>query len=405
MCLRWILAWCGVVVSVAGVFAFEATGTIRKVDAEKGTLVIRVNGQDRTVKTDKNIKVLDREGKELADGLTSRVLTEGVEATLTIEPEKNEPVIKAIRLGKKESLNAKERSSVGLKPLTEMTGEERYKGEDGGLYGSGNNEPPEAHQATALAESERIVLLDETGKPSKDGKIVLLSVGMSNTAAVFVTFKDSADRDPQKSPQVVIVNGAVGGVGAKSWAMNAERPWSTLSQRLKDANVTPEQVQVAWIKHADTRPASDPPPLAYAKELKGWLASIVRTLKSKHPNLKIVYLSSRTYGGYHETGNPEPYAYESAFSVRWLVREQIRGSAELNPDPKKGKVVAPLLLWGPYLWADGITPRKGDGLTWHRSDYSKDGVHPSEKGREKVADQLLRFFKEDPGTKTWFLKK
>lgn len=187
--------------------------------------------------------------------------------------------------------------------------------------------------------------------------------------------------------------------------MNAERPWSTLAQRIKDANITPEQVQVIWIKHADTRPSPDPPPLAYAKELQGWLASIVRTLRTKHPNLRIIYLSSRTYGGYHETGNPEPFAYESAFSVRWLIQEQIKGDAKLNFDPKKGNVVAPVLLWGPYLWADGVMPRKCDNLTWQRSDYSKDGVHPNDKGRQKVADQLLRFFKENAGSRTWFVKK
>jgi hypothetical protein len=410
MCLRWVVAFSAVVLLAGGLFAFEATGTIQKVDAEKGTLVIRLNGQDRTVKADKNIKVLDKDGKELADGLKSKELKEGVEATFTVEPEKNEPVIKAIRLGKKETLNAKERSSVGLKPLTEMTGEDRYKEEDGGLHGGGKNEPPDAHRAAALAESKRIVPLDETGKPSKDGKIVLMSLGMSNTAGVWVTFKEMADRDPQKSPQVVIVNGAVGGAGAQSWAKGpSSGPWQTFAQRIKEAKVSPNQVQVVWIKHADPMPSPDEKPLAYAKNLKTWLASIVRTLKSEYPSVKIVYLSSRTYGGYNAAGlrlvNPEPFAYESAFSVRWLIQDQIKGDANLNHDAKNGKVVAPLLLWGPYFWADGVTPRKSDGLTWQRSDYSKDGVHPSEKGREKAADQLLRFFKDDAGTRTWFVKK
>jgi hypothetical protein len=406
-----VLALCIVVWSVGGLVAFEATGTIRKVDTEQSRLVIRVNGQDRSVKADKSIKVLDREGKELADGLKSKELMEGVEATLTVEPEMGEPVIKAIRLGKKkETINAKEKSSVGLKPLTEMTAEDEYKGEDGGLYGGGKNEPPEAHQAAALDASRRsITPLDETGKPSKDGKIVLMSLGMSNTAGVWMTFKELADRERQKSPQVVIVNGAVGGAGARSWANGPQGPWNTMAQRLKDAKLSPQQVQVVWIKHAEPFPSPDAPPLEYAKDLKKWLASIVRTLKSEYPNVRIAYLSSRTYGGYNAAGlrlvNPEPYAYESAFSVRWLIQEQIKGDTALNFDPKKGKVVAPLLLWGPYLWADGITPRKSDGLTWLRSDYTKDGVHPTLQGREKVADQLLRFFKNDAGTKMWFVMK
>lgn len=410
MSLRSVVAICVLIFVTGSLLAFEAVGTIQKVDADKGTVVIRVNGQDRTVKTDKAIKVLRKDGKELADGLKAKELTEGTEATFTVEPLKNEPVIKVIQIGKKEALNAKEKSSVGLKPLTEMTAEDRYKGEDGGLYGGGKNEPPEAHRKAALAESTRIVPLDEAGKPAADGKIVLMSLGMSNTAGVWVTFKEMADRDPQKCPQVVIVDGAVGGAGAQSWAKGpTSGTWQTFAQRIKEAKVSPRQVQVVWIKHAEPMPSPDEKPLEYAKNLKTWLASIVHTLKSEYPSVKIVYLSSRTYGGYNAAGlrlvNPEPFAYESAFSVRWLIQDQIKGESDLNADATKGKVVAPLLLWGPYLWADGVTPRKSDGLVWLRSDYSNDGVHPTMKGREKAGEQLLRFFKEDVGTKTWFVKK
>jgi hypothetical protein len=398
-----------VLVLVGGLLAFEATGTIQKVDVENGRLVIRVNGQDRTVKVARDVKVLDRNDKELADGLNSKELKEGVEATFTVEPEKNEPIIKAIRLGKKEATSAREKSSIGLKPLTEMTAGDKYKGEDGGLYGGGKNEPPEAHRAAALAESKRIGPLDEQGKPSKDGKIVLLSLGMSNTAGEFITFKEMADRDPQKSPQLVIVNGAVGGAGARSWANGPQGPWNTVAQRVKEAKVSSQQVQVVWIKHAEAFPDPEAPPLEYARNLKKWLSSMVRTLKAEYPNVRLVYLSSRTYGGYNAAGlrlvNPEPFAYESAFSVRWLIQDQLKGEGNLNHDPKQGKVFAPVLLWGPYLWADGITPRKSDGLVWQRTDFSNDGVHPTQKGRDKVAEQLLRFFKNDAAAKLWFVKK
>jgi hypothetical protein len=40
--------------------------------------------------------------------------------------------------------------------------------------------------------------------------------------------------------------------------------------------------------------------------------------------------------------------------VRWLIRDQIDGRPDLNPDPGKGPVKAPVLLWGPYLWADAL---------------------------------------------------
>ena len=63
--------------------------------------------------------------------------------------------------------------SGGLKPLTEMSATDRYKGEDGGLYGGGKNEPPPAHAAAARKEIEQIVPLDADGKPAPDGVIAL----------------------------------------------------------------------------------------------------------------------------------------------------------------------------------------------------------------------------------------
>ena len=74
----------------------------------------------------------------------------------------------------------KEQPSTGLKPLTEMTASDRYKGEDGGLYGGGRNEPPRAHRLAAQRALAKIRPLDERGKPSKAGKIVFISLGMSN---------------------------------------------------------------------------------------------------------------------------------------------------------------------------------------------------------------------------------
>jgi hypothetical protein len=408
MCRRWIAAGCALLTLTGALAAFDAVAQIKKVDTEKGLLVIVVGDKERAVKAAKGIKVLDARGKDLPGGLKSEELKEGVEATLTIELEDGSPVVKVLRLGMKESENRREKSSVGLKPLTEMSAEDRYKGEDGGLYGGGKNEPPAAHRAAAREESKGITLLDADGKSAADGKVVFISIGMSNTSGEFSLFKRLADRDPGRSPHVVVVDCAVGGAGAASWARGSEGVWNTVDRRLKDAGVSPQQVQVAWVKHADPGPPPDAVPLEYARKLQGWLVSILGLAKSRFPNLRVAYLSSRIYGGYNVRGlrlvNPEPFAYESAFSVRWLILDQIKGDSRLNYDPKKGRVVAPLLLWGPYLWADGVTPRKSDGLVWERKDLGEDGVHPSRAGGDKVANLLLTFFKTDGDTKRWFLK-
>jgi hypothetical protein len=317
------------------------------------------------------------------------------------KPANNKPNSVKLNAGKTEE-KRQEQASTGLKPLTEMSADDRYKGEDGGLYGGGRNEPPKAHQLAAQQALTKITPLDAQGKPSRNGKIVFISLGMSNAAGEFRLFKDIADSDPHKSPAVSIVNCAIGGAGVSSWAVPRSGTWHKVAQRLKEAGVSAEQVQVAWIKHADPGPSPDTVPLQYARHVKDRLAASLAITRSTFPNLRVAYLSSRIYGGYNIAGirrvNPEPFAYETAYSVRWVIQDQIASR-------KKGKVDGPVLLWGPYLWADGVTPRKSDKLVWERKDLSADGVHPSKSGGRKVANLLLKFFKNDTGAKTWFVMK
>src|SRR5207245_4250048 len=123
----------------------------------------------------------------------------------------------------------------------------------------------------------------------------------------------------------------------------------------------------------------------------------------RFPSAKLVYLSSRTYGGYATSKlNPEPYAFESGLSVQWLIGEQLKGNEALNFDPKKGKVGAPWLSWGPYLWANGATKR-ADGFFYNEADFSpSDGTHLSSDGVRKVGEHMLQFFKMDSTTRVWF---
>ncbi len=294
------------------------------------------------------------------------------------------------------------KESTGQKPLTEMSATDRYQREDGGLYGEGRNEPPAGHRKAAEAELARIQPFNAEGKPAKNGKIVLVSISMSNATQEFSTFKRLADADPAKSPDLVIVDCAQGGQAMAEWAPLNAQPWIVAERTLSNAGVTPKQVQVAWIKLANKGPRG--PLEQHGKKLEADTRAVAQNAKARFPNLRIAYLGSRIYAGYANTAlNPEPYAYESAFVVRWLIRDQIKGEPALNYDPARGEVKAPLLLWGPYLWGDGATPRKADGLVWKRDDLARDGTHPSQSGREKVAKLLLDFFKNDPLAKSWFV--
>ncbi|MCZ7644755.1 MAG: hypothetical protein M5U26_05650 [Planctomycetota bacterium] len=292
--------------------------------------------------------------------------------------------------------------TTGMVPLTEL-GTGSYKGQDGGLYGGGLNEPPAALQAAATVALKQIQPLNTEGRPADDGRIVLISISMSNATHEFSTFKPLADRDPEKSGKLAIVDCAQSGMAMAEWSRPDANTWREAERRLKEAGVTPAQVQVAWIKLANKHPGGELD--AHGKKLQADAERVVNNAKQLFPNLRIGYLSSRIYGGYADGNlNPEPFAYEGAFAVRWLIQDQVRGKSELNYDPARGEVRAPVLLWGPYLWADGTTPRKGDGLVWNREDLADDGVHPSGSGREKVAQMLLKYFKTDPNAKSWFLK-
>jgi hypothetical protein len=291
------------------------------------------------------------------------------------------------------------RESTGLIPLTELKG--TYKGEEGGLYPGGVSTPPAEHLRAGVALARKVVPLDAEGKPSPLGKIVLISIGMSNTTMKFQTFQKIAAEDHSLNPQLVLVDGAQGGQVAWVTA-NPRMPfWEVVDQRLAAAGVTPKEVEAAWLLQAN--PGPNRPFPAEARELEGNIVDTLHVMHDRYPNLRITYLSSRTYGGYATSPlNPEPFAYESGFAVKWVVAGQIGGQAELNYDLAKGPARAPWVEWGPYVWADGVKANQ-DGLSYTREDYTEqDGTHPSPSGRIKVAARLLDFFKTDPTAKSWF---
>jgi hypothetical protein len=271
---------------------------------------------------------------------------------------------------------------TGLTPLTDM-GKHRYRGYRGGLYPGGVNRPPQKYLRNALAAAKRVRPIN--------GKIALLSLGMSIASAEFSAFKRSADRDPQKNSSVVVVDGAQDGFDSRR-ARSQSVFWSNVDQRLADADVTPEQVQAVWLKEAVAGEQRRFP--KDARGLQADLRAILRIMRARYPNVKLVYLSSRTYGGYAITGlNPEPAAYDSAYAVRGVIQERIQG-----------KLKGPHLLWGPYLWTDGLAGRS-DGLTWTCDDVEEDGTHPSRSGVQKVVNQLTTFFKSDPTARRWYVAR
>ncbi len=381
-------------------------GKVKKIDLDRLTITLTQDGKDRNLAITEETRVLGAEGKSLKERFAD--IKQGAEVQFKPGRRGGKDVLVGIKLAGQAvppPRIAKVDTSK-LRPLPEL-GKDEYQGYPGGLYPEGKNERPAAQEKAGVALAKQVQPLDADGKPNADGKIVMLSVGMSNTSQESDGFRRLQSRDPDRNPQLVFVNGAQGGMTAKAIQDpddrgSGTRYWNTVDQRLQDAGVTRAQVQIVWIKEADAGPREGFP--KYAKTLQEELGRIVRLLPSRFPNVKLVYLSSRIYAGYATTPlNPEPYAYESGFSVKWLIESQIKGDAVLNYDPAKGSVRAPWLSWGPYIWANG-TAKGSSGLTYEPGDFGNDGTHPSASGVEKVAREMLRFFKTDSTTKPWFLR-
>jgi len=411
--------------------ALDVKAQIKKVDAEKGVLVFIAGGQERTARVAPDAKICDSDGKELAEGLKSAKLVEGAAVAVTVEPEGGKPVIKAIQIGNGTAAPAKltaplpKLDTSGLKSLMDMGKEDEYHGFKGGLYPDGGNECPAAHEKAGLALAGQVRPLDAKGQPSPDGKIVLLAIGFSNTVQAFAGFMQVAGRDKEINPRLVLVNGAQ---GARSAFMIqnpddhsvGEAYWKTwVPDHLKAQGVTSAQVQVVWLKETDATLSPGQlqamgvshyeSPLRQgfpkgAQTLQAELEKIVRVLPRFFPNVRLVYLSSRSYGGWAlREGNREPFSYETGFAVKWLIEKQIKGDPALNYDAAKGKVESPWLSWGPYLWANGDRKRT-DGFSFVLDDYREnDRMHYSPQGQIKIGNLMVQFFKNGTTTRPWFL--
>jgi len=308
-------------------------------------------------------------------------------------------------------------SRIALSALGTRT----YLGFDGGLYPGGANSPPQAHAASGTAAARLIRPLDTSGAPAANGRVVLLSIGMSNTTQEFCqpsgaaqtcqpqTFGGQAAADAAVNrTTLAIVDGAAGGQTAGTWDSPDDANYTRVrDQRLAPRGLSESQVQIIWLKVANANPSvSLPDTRADAYTLVTQMGNIIRAARTRYPNLRQVFLSSRIYAGYATTTlNPEPYAYESGFAVKWVVQAQIVQNLTGTQDTRAGDLraaVAPWIAWGPYLWANG-TEARPDGLTWQRADLANDGTHPSATGQQKVGSLLLQFFKTSPFAACWFL--
>ncbi len=332
--------------------------------------------------------------------------------------------------------------------------------------------------------------VNEDGTPRLVSSFILMANknNFTKTAYVEGSFTHQAMASGLTSPDLVIVDGGLGGQSSNRW-MNAfldldQNPicnaavdcinggahspnWTlydyVCSCRL--GSTTENQVQAIWLQAFelgngfvswDLLQHSD----AEAYRMLDRLDDIVQSLKARYQNLKTVFITSGEYAGQFNLGpynSMDPYAYEDGFSFKWLITSQINqakgvghcsddsycdndtpcssgectpytgfcsvsnlycdndtqcssdeacipypsASLDYNSDAPDEDSDAPWLAWGPYMWADGLTPRS-DGLCWNTEDFQTENIHLSCSGVEKYGNELLDFFLTSPFTAPWF---
>jgi hypothetical protein len=114
------------------------------------------------------------------------------------------------------------RESTGLVPLPDL-GSETYKGEPGGLYPGGENKPPRAHLDAGLRLAHQI---------AASGRIVMRTIGMSNTTQETRSFLKLAAVDPALNPKLTIVDCAQGAQTASRIQAPPTGIWSMTAWRM-----------------------------------------------------------------------------------------------------------------------------------------------------------------------------
>ena len=377
-------------------------GKVKEVDVERRTITLIVDEKELVLAVTNQTEIRGAPGDTLVERLKS--FDPGDDVMFIAADRDGSKVLLGMMKAGNPSSQPVSPDHAALKPLDEL-GMGEFHGSVGGLYPEGQNARPKEHEDAGLRLAAQVEPRDADGAPDPAGKIVLLSIGISNASQAAQGFESSLAAYPGKNPRLLFVNGA-GGMTQEALRnpddrYSGARFWTDVDRRLRQTGATRAQVQAIWIKLAlAARNESFP---EYAKRLQSELTRLVQILAQRFPNAKLAYLSSRTYGGFAKIPlNPEPYAYESGFSVKWLIEEQLRGNPDLNYDAAKGAVKSPWLSWGPYLWANGQNKRAADGLSWEAADFSDDGTHLSATGQRKVGQLLLDFFKSDSTTRGWF---
>ncbi len=271
------------------------------------------------------------------------------------------------------------------------------------LYRDSSNQMPTAHRIKGEAIAKALQPLNASGNVDlANGKFAAIAEGMSNTRDEMNAFNTLlTSRKSELHTAFTFANLSQGGCDLLCWVD-------------KGVGSINRQVQIAFVKHSNNRPQKadgtpEDPNSAFpnkasknfpthAQITKAHLKTRLLNMKKQYPNLKMVFFTSRAFGGWTcapaASDYREPVAYEEGFAVKWLIDDQITGrDPELRFDGANAP--APWIAWGPYLW---------DAQKWTQDLFKSDGAHMCEKGTAIVAQMWFDFFMADNTARPWFAK-
>ena len=237
-------------------------------------------------------------------------------------------------------------------PLPDLCGD-TYYGQAGCLY-PGSNQPPAAYAAELDAVAATL---------AADNQVVVLSLGMSmmqNATNGFLTAGYASGMTPAGTavnPAFLLLNGAIGSK-QQNWESPTNTVWNRGEQVLTSAGLIPADVDVILYHNAWAGPSTLPFP-DHAVNMLSSLEITMPIIRDKYPNTKMVLVANRHYALSPDSKHPEPYAYEEAWSWKWLIANRISCTVDCGP------VIAWLTnQWVPD-WAN------------HQEYYIEDGLHLS----------------------------
>ncbi|MBS1731368.1 MAG: hypothetical protein JSS67_11445 [Bacteroidetes bacterium] len=290
-------------------------------------------------------------------------------------------------------------------PINEMYNR-TYFGYHGGFYPNRGRVPSGQYATDLDSINGTIFGLDTAGnRVNKAGQIVIGGVGACLSGAP-VNGLRRRKNNPNTIQNINYVNFEFGGASFEHLADPNSTYWQHVDEKMSSQNTTYKQVQMLWICTDDSSSITDWPtrPLIAKESIK----AAARTLKIKFPNLKILYMIGRPYtwdmsdtlGKISNVRSRNPAPYHQGWAEKWAIEDQINGDPGVAY--KGPNAVAPIMTWASYQWTQGKKPN-ADGFAWYPSD-TRDGLHPTDAGKDKLAQFLWNFLYNDPYTTKWFLR-